>query len=83
VKNPADPGIRGKIIYTIDNFSNFLHHLNQASLISNIAKNLGTIVGYPVPRIDPFTEQAEIFTNAVTIEMTFKADGIYAGPFKL
>lgn len=82
-KNPEDPGIRGKITYTIDNFSNLLHQLNQAKFISNIAKNLGTIIGYPIPRIDPFTPQAEIFTNAVSLDMTFKPDGTYLGPMKL
>jgi|GEM_PF-2700375 len=82
-KNPEDPGIRGKITYTIDNFSNLLHQLNQAKFISNIAKNLGTIIGYPIPRIDPFTPQTEIFTNAVSLDMTFKSDGTYLGPMKL
>ena len=83
VKNPDDPGIRGKITYTIDHFSNFLHQLNQAKFISDIAKNLGAIIGYPIPRVDPFTPQTEIFTNAVSLDMTFKLDGTYLGPVKL
>lgn len=82
-KNHDDPGVRGKITYTINNFSNFLHQLNQAEFISNITKNLGTIIGYPLPRIDPFTSQTEIFTNAVSLEMHFKSDGIYLGHMKL
>ena len=81
--DPDDPGVRGKITYTIDNFSNLLHQLNQAAFISNIAKNLGTIIGYPIPRVDPFTPQTEIFTNAVSLDMTFKPDGTYLGPMKL
>lgn len=82
-KDPDDPGLRGKITYTIDNFSNLLHQLNQAAFISNIAKNLGTIIGYPIPRVDPFAPQTEIFTNAVSLDMTFKPDGTYLGPMKL
>ena len=82
-KNLEDPEIRGKITYTVDNFSNLLHQLNQAKFISNIAKNLGTIIGYPMPRVDPFTPQTEIFTNAVSLDMTFKPDGTYLGPMKL
>lgn len=82
-KDPDDPGVRGKITYTIDNFSNLLHQLNQAAFISNIAKNLGTIIGYPIPRVDPFTPQTEIFTNAVSLDMSFKPDGTYLGPMKL
>ncbi len=82
-KNSEDPGIRGRITYTIDNFSNLLHQLNQAKFISNIAKNLGTIIGYPIPRVDPFTPQTEIFTNAISLDMTFKPDGTYLGPMKL
>lgn len=82
-KNRDDPGIRGKITYTIDNFSNMLHQLNQAKFISTLAENLGTIIGYPIPRVDPFTQQTEIFTNAVSLDMTFKPDGAYIGPMKL
>lgn len=82
-KNPDDPSVRGVVTYTIDNFSNMLHQLNQAKFISKIAENLGTIIGYPIPRVDPFTEQAEIFTNAVSLDMTFKTDGIYLGAMKL
>ncbi|MBX9805845.1 MAG: hypothetical protein K2Y18_08870 [Alphaproteobacteria bacterium] len=82
-KNLDDPGVRGKITFTIDNFSNFLHHLNQAELISTIAENIGTIIGLPMPRIDPFTHQTEIFTNAVSLEMTFHPDGTYLGSMKL
>jgi hypothetical protein len=82
-KNPEDPGVRGKITYTIDNFSTMLHQLHQAKLISTLAENLGTIIGYPIPRVDPFTQQTEIFTNAVSLDMTFERDGTYIGPMKL
>lgn len=80
---PEDPGVRGVITYTVDNFSSFLHQLNQAKFISHIAENLGTLIGYPIPRVDPFTQQTEIFTNAVSLDMTFKPDGTYLGKIKL
>lgn len=81
--NIEDPGVRGTITFTVDNFSNLLHQLNQAKFISNMAENLGAIIGYPIPRVDPFTQQSEIFTNAVSLDMNFKADGKYLGKMKL
>ena len=78
-----DPGIRGKITFTIDNLSNLLQHLYQARIISGLVKNLGTLVGHPLSRKDLFTRQKEIFTDAVSLDLTFQPDGIYIGSVKL
>jgi hypothetical protein len=44
--------LRGLIKVTINNFSHFLAQLHQAQIISFLADNLGSLVGYPVSKED-------------------------------
>ena len=78
-----DPALRGGITFKINNFSHFLFHLYQARIISGLAANLGPILGKSVSREELFTTEKEIFTEPVTLDMSFKNDGIYIELMKL
>ncbi len=74
---------KGKFTFTINHFSHFLRHLYQAKMISSLAANLGTIVGYPITKEALFNQNKEIFTNAVTLDLKIEDKGIYIGPLKI
>lgn len=75
--------IKGLIKITINNFSHFLSHLYQARVISGLVDNLGSIVGYPVSKEDIQWGKKEIFTNAVTLNLTVQPDSVAIGGFKI
>ncbi len=75
--------LRGLIKVTVNNFSHFLTHLHQAQIISLITDNLGSIVGYPVPKEDIQLEQKEILTNAVILDLEVKPEAVDIGGFKI
>lgn len=82
-KGKDDPGVRGEIKFTIYNLPNFLRHLYQARLISNLVKNLGEIIGHFLSYEVLFVHQKEMDIDPVTLSLTFQKSGLYIGPVKI
>lgn len=75
--------LQGLIKITINNFSHFLAHLHRAKLISIIIENVGSIVGYPLPKEYIQLGKKEIFTNAVTLDFKVQPEALYIESFKI
>jgi len=90
-KNRKEPAMthqsfspNGNIEFKIDHFSNLLEDLNQARVISTLAKNLGSVIGYPVTKKKLSDKEIEeIMTNAVTLKLTLTPEAAYIGSLKV
>jgi len=76
--------MEGKATFTINHFSNFLTQLHQIKAISTLEDNLGSILGFPIPKLDFITDRIkEFMTNAVTLDLKVSPKGAYIGPLQV
>ncbi len=82
--NNSNLPAQGDVTFTIENFSNLLDHLHEILIISTLADNLGSILGYPAPKKGlTDNEIKEIMTNSATVLLKLKEQEAYVGPFKI